>query len=189
MVSLPQYCLYTEASAGDQPGRWRFVLTSVNGLPTLEAEDVDPDARGERLELLSVVYGLEAIDQPAQVVLMTPSVYVREGIRYGLPQWRRNDWQWESFGKMVPVKNSDLWQRVQQALRYHEVECRTWRIDPAHASVPSPHMPFCSKNATSSGTDDASRSMAFGSRLRRLIDHSWPRIVLAGKELDRVACL
>jgi len=177
MLSLPQYRLYTEAGVAHQPGRWRFVLYCPDCETPLEAEDVDPVARGERLELLGVVYGLEALDQPARVVLMTPSVYVREGIRYGLPQWRRNDWQWESFDKMVPVKNCDLWQRVERAMRFHEVECRTWRIDPAHAAVPSPHV------------GDARGLSAIRPRLRRLIDRSWPRIVLAGKELDRVACL
>ena len=76
------------------------------------AEDIEPDIQGERLELLTVVRGLEALDQPVPVTLMTPSIYVREGIRYGLAEWRRNGWRWESFGQMVPVKNCDLWQRV-----------------------------------------------------------------------------
>ena len=44
----------------------------------------------------------------------------------GLPEWRANDWQWEHFGEMVPVKNRDLWQRVDRALGYHELKCRTW---------------------------------------------------------------
>lgn len=64
----------------DRPGLWRFVLRGDDGSAMLVAEDVEPDIQGERLELLSVVRGLEALEQPSRVTLMTPSVYVREGI-------------------------------------------------------------------------------------------------------------
>ncbi len=98
------------------------------------ADDVDPDARGDRLELLTVVRGLEALEQPSRVTLWTPSTYVREGIRHGLREWRENGWQWEYFGRMVPVKNDDLWKRLDRAMEFHQLDCRTWRIDPAHTS-------------------------------------------------------
>ena len=139
MPASPEYQLYSESTKGDQPGRWRFVLRASDGSDPLVAEDVEPDVQGERLELLSVVRGLEALDQPSRVTLMTPSVYVREGIRYGLEEWRSNDWQWESFGRMVPVKNGDLWQRVDRAMGFHEVECHTRRFDPPHQTVSPPH--------------------------------------------------
>jgi len=96
------------------------------------ADDVDPDARGDRLELLTVVRGLEALEQPSRVTLWTPSTYVREGIRHGLREWRENGWLWEYFGRMVPVKNDDLWRRLDRAMEFHQVDCRTWRIDAAH---------------------------------------------------------
>ena len=99
------------------------------------AGGTEEDVRGERLELLCVVRGLEALDHPSRVTLITSSAYVREGIRYGLQQWRENDWQWESFGRMVPVKNRDLWQRVDSALRFHRLECRVWRFDPPHRHI------------------------------------------------------
>ena len=185
MVSLPQYQLFSYTTGIEQPGRWRFVLRCDDGTTPLEAEDSDPTARGERLELLCVVRGLEALDQPSRVVLMTPSVYVREGIRYGLEEWRQNDWQWESFGKMVPVKNLDLWQRVEQALQFHQVECRTWRIDAAHESVPAPHARHRHNNLASYSEN----RRGIKPRLQRIIDGAWPRIALVRKELERVACL
>ncbi len=86
-----------------------------------EAADAEPDAQGERLELLAVVRGLEALEQPSRVTLVTPSKYVNRGLTYGLEEWRANDWQWEHFGEMVPVKNRDLWQRVDRALAYPPV--------------------------------------------------------------------
>ncbi|MBN1591560.1 MAG: hypothetical protein JW888_18745 [Pirellulales bacterium] len=189
MVSAPECHLFSEAGVGDQPGRWRVVLRHSDGTAPLEVGDVEPDITGERLELLSVVRGLEALERPSRVVLMTASVYVREGIRYGLEEWRCNEWQWESFGQLVPVKNRDLWQRVDRALRFHQVECRTWRIDSAHARVPSPHAKADTQRATLDEQDGTERLLGIKPRLRRLIDESRRRISLCRKELERVACL
>jgi len=105
---------------------WHFVLESTNGDQLVEAADAEHEVCGERLELLAVVRGLEALDQPSRVTLVTPSRYVSRGLRYGLEEWRRSNWQWERFGRLVPVKNGDLWQRVDRALEYHHVDCRTW---------------------------------------------------------------
>ncbi len=144
--SAPHFRLFSESNAEDQPGRWRFRLQpkrkgylfrdNCPTTDTFEAGGTEPDVRGERLDLLCVVRGLEALDQPSQVTLITSSAYVREGIRYGLQQWRANGWRWESFGRMVPVKNQDLWQRVDAALQFHRLECQVWRFDEAHNGPP-----------------------------------------------------
>jgi hypothetical protein len=107
----------------------------VDGSFRLDAEDVEPQTVGERLELLAVVRGLEALDQPSRVTLITTSKYVREGIRHGVMEWRENDWRWERFGQMVPVKNQDLWQRVDRAMRFHKIDCRILRFDSPHCEV------------------------------------------------------
>ena len=131
-LNRPHYLLISESSQLNGPGRWRFVLRSADGGERIVADDVDPEARGDRLELLTVVRGLEALEQPSRVTLWTPNAYVREGIRHGLREWRENGWLWEYFGRMVPVKNDDLWRRLDRAMQFHEVDCRTWRVDPAH---------------------------------------------------------
>lgn len=143
----PHYLLFSESRGENHPGdasqrgRWRFVLESLDGAERFEADDEEMGATGQRLELLAVVRGLEALDQPSRVTLVTSSNYVSRGIRFGLSEWRENDWTWERFGKMTPVKDDDLWRRVDQALRFHRVECRTWRFEaaaPAAASGVSP---------------------------------------------------
>ncbi len=63
---------------------WRFVLESLSGSLSVEASDVEPGTDGERLELLAVVRALESLDQPSEVVLLTPSRYVVRGLRHGL---------------------------------------------------------------------------------------------------------
>jgi ribonuclease HI len=131
----PHYLLFSASAPGEAsgtPGDWRFVLEAIDGSAKIEIADSEPDVRGERLELLAVVRGLEAIEQPSRVTLVTPSRYVSRGISYGLNDWRENGWQWERHGAMVPVKNHDLWQRIDRALEFHRVECRQWRLDSAH---------------------------------------------------------
>jgi ribonuclease HI len=138
-AATPHYLLFSESCRKSPQGQWRFVLQSIDGTEQFEAADAEPNARGERLELLAVVRGLEALAQPSRVTLVTPSKYVNRGLAYGLEEWRANGWQWEHFGEMVPVKNRDLWQRLDRALTYHELEFRTWRFDLPHsASRPSP---------------------------------------------------
>ena len=63
------------------------------------------------------------------MTLVTASRYVSRGIRFGLDQWRESDWHWERYGQMTPVKNNDLWQRIDQAMKIHQVECRAMRFD------------------------------------------------------------
>lgn len=135
-IPAPHFLLFSEAKGKKKQGQWRFVLQAADGSATLEAEDLEPDVVGERLELLAVIRGLEALDQPSRVTLFTPSKYVSRGIAYGLEEWRRNDWTWECFGEMVPVKNRDLWQRLDRALNYHTIEFRVQRTDEAHTGAP-----------------------------------------------------
>lgn len=131
----PHYLLLSESSKVQEPGRWRFTLRAADGSQRLVADDVEPDVRGERLELLTVVRGLEALDQASRVTIVTPSIYVRNGIEYGISEWRRAGWRWEFFGEMVPIRDCDLWQRLERAMQFHQLKCRTLRIDPPHASA------------------------------------------------------
>jgi ribonuclease HI len=141
-TSTPHYLLFSEstedAPAAKRPGtgRWRIVLEAADGSSKLEAAD-DEELPPERLALLAVIRGLEAIPEPARVTLVTTNDYVRRGLRFGLSEWRENGWQWEHFGQRSAVKHADLWQRLDRALGIHQVQCRTWRFDRSHGQ-PSP---------------------------------------------------
>ncbi len=165
MENVPHYILHLH-STDARHGEWRFVLETAEGEEVLRAADVEPADRGERVELLAVLRGLESLDGPSRVTVVTPSRYVRRGMRLGLNAWRENGWTWERFGKMVPIKNRDLWQRLDRVSAIHAVEFRPprtalqprpespasahpyfpkkrnriqLRIDPPNAAVPSPH--------------------------------------------------
>lgn len=134
------YLLFSEADVdGPQGPAWRFVLEHVGGGESFTASDCEPLECLERLELLAVVRGLEALDQPAQVTLVTKSRYVSRGLKRGLAEWRNNAWQWERFGQLAPVRDHDLWRRVDRALQFHQVSCRLWHFAgyaPAEAVAP-----------------------------------------------------
>lgn len=124
-----QFLLYSHVERRKNQGEWNFVLKRSDGASILAANDCEPDAAGERLELLAVLRGLEALDSPAEVTVFTPSRYVLQGVEFGLDEWRRNGWNWERYGQMAPVKNRDLWQRIERARRVHQVSFRRWQLE------------------------------------------------------------
>lgn len=174
-IPAPHFLLFSEAKGKKRQGQWRFVLQAADGSATLEAEELEPDVGGERLELLAVIRGLEALDQPSRVTLFTPSKYVSRGIAYGLEEWRRNGWTWECFGEMVPVKNRDLWQRLDRALNYHTIEFRVQRTDEAHLGPHGATAPVAPRAPTTidRGTEGRrERRRGAGQRLKAWVGRS-----------------
>ena len=130
MSKLSHYLLFSEASRNLRTAQiWRFVLQNLATQRRFSAFDTEEGVSGERLELLAVVRGLEALEGPALVTLVTKSRYVSRGIKLGLDEWRASNWRWERFGKIVTVRDHDLWQRVDRALEFHQVECQTWHFE------------------------------------------------------------
>lgn len=114
---------------------WRFLLEAPEPKIHLEAEEEDTSSSLERAELLAVVRGLEALDQPSSVSLYTSSRFVIAGLRHGIGEWRTTNWHWEWFGRWAPVAHQDLWRRIETALRFHEMEPKFWsRPDQGRAS-------------------------------------------------------
>jgi ribonuclease HI len=181
-ATKPHFLLFSESNRSQPQGHWRFVLQSLDGSEQFEAADEEPNVHGERLELLAVVRGLEALPAPARVTLVTPSRYVNRGLMQGLPEWRTNGWQWEHFGEMVPVKNRDLWQRVDRALGFHQIECRIWRFDLPHSR---PGLERPSEPAAASAIPAASaprsrrRARRFSLRCKRFVTRSAENCQLA----------
>ncbi len=149
----PHFLLYSEtrpkapwrgeeesAEASSTAGYWRFVLQSEDGSVALDISDGEGTSSEERLNLLAIVRGLEALPAPSRVTVVTRCGWIRRGLRSGLEQWRESHWQWERFGHMAPIKDADLWQRVDRALQFHEVECRSLRVDPPRDDLSGPHV-------------------------------------------------
>ena len=126
----PHYLLFAEASRSDRPVQtWRFVLQNVETQSRFSATDSEMTECCERLELLAVIRGLEALEGPSRVTLVTKSRYVSRGLKSGLTEWRNNNWCWERFGRIVPIRDQDLWQRIDRALQFHTVNCQAWHFE------------------------------------------------------------
>lgn len=136
MNTAPHFVLFSgigeQSSQHDMHGgSWHFRLKSSGG-DSLEASDTEVNASRARLELLAVVRGLEALEGPSTVTLVTTNRQVSRAIRQGLDYWRARDWKWERFGEKVPMNNADLWKRIDRAMQIHDVQCRLIRVDQAH---------------------------------------------------------
>ena len=110
------------------PGGWAALLCCGDR----EAELVGGARRttNNRMELMAAIAGLEALTRPCSVRLTTDSRYVMDGIRSWLPVWKRNGWR---TAAKKPVKNIDLWQRLDTAAARHEVEWLWVRGHAGHA--------------------------------------------------------
>ncbi len=129
-ATLPHYLLFTNSIGRSCKERqWRFVLQPTSVGERITASDVETHADTTRLELLAVVRGLEALDGSSRVSLLVANRFVRRGIRRDLTMWRERGWRWERFGKLVPIRDLDLWQRIDRALRIHQVDCVAWNAD------------------------------------------------------------
>jgi ribonuclease HI len=127
----PHYLLFCDGnvsangeSTGSQRGRWRFVLEDLVSGQRTEATDQEIACAPDRSALVAVLRGLESLEQPSRVTLVTTSRYVSRGLQYGLTEWRDNDYSWEHFGTVQPIRNADIWKRIDRALAYHQVQCR-----------------------------------------------------------------
>jgi hypothetical protein len=130
-TNKPHFLLFCDGNASSATetgntnrGRWKFVLENVENGQRIEATDVEPAAAADRCALVSVLRGLEALEQPSRVTLVTTSRYVTRGLQYGLTEWRDNDFSWEHFGAVQPIRNADIWRRIDRTLAFHQVQCR-----------------------------------------------------------------
>lgn len=110
------------------PGGWGAVLRS--GRHEKEIHGGDPDTTNNRMELTAAIMALESLRMPSAVHLYTDSTYVRNGITKWISAWQRNGWR---TAQKQPVKNADLWTRLDQAARRHDVE---WFWVKGHAGHP-----------------------------------------------------
>ena len=190
-------------------GHWHFVLEPIHHGVRIEADDIEPGVFGERLNLLAVVRGIEALEQPSHVTLVTPSKYVGRGIRRDIRVWKENDWKWIRFGKRVSVKHSDLWQRIERAMQFHKIDCRIFNVGQrkglggatdqlknlslAHQHTSPYEVPFAtatsSANAADSTNTDTQRQTTPASDHRRRIVLTSERMNDKFLALDDIAAL
>ncbi|NCA87399.1 MAG: ribonuclease HI [Gammaproteobacteria bacterium] len=110
------------------PGGWGALLRF--GAHEKELCGGEAHTTNNRMELMAVIQALEALKRPVPVRVVTDSQYLRLGITQWLPRWKRNGWR---TANRQPVKNQDLWERLDRALGEHQIE---WHWVKGHAGHP-----------------------------------------------------
>lgn len=110
------------------PGGWGVVLRA--GLREKELWGGEAHTTNNRMELTAAIRALEALTRPCRVALYTDSQYVRNGITTWLVDWKRRGWR---TADRKPVKNQDLWERLDQLSAQHQVD---WHWVKGHAGHP-----------------------------------------------------
>jgi ribonuclease HI len=126
MSETPLVTIHTDGSCEPNPGPggWAAILRFGEHEKVLTGSD--PDTTNNRMELTAALKALQALKQPCRVELYTDSEYLQRGITEWLPGWRARGWR----RKGGQLKNQDLWQELDLALKDHQV---SWRWLRGHA--------------------------------------------------------
>jgi ribonuclease HI len=124
---LPHVVIHTDggASPNPGPGGWAAILTF--GDREKELKGGEAETTNNRMELMAAISALEALRRACRVDLHTDSQYLRDGITKYIANWKRNGWR---TADKKPVKNVDLWQRLDAALGDHQIR---WHWVKGHA--------------------------------------------------------
>jgi len=122
--------IYTDGACRGNPGPGGWAALLVSGAREREISGAEALTTNNRMELLAVIRALEALKRPVRGRVYTDSQYVRRGITEWLPAWKARGWR---TADRQPVKNQDLWQRLEQLSANHQLE---WHWVPGHAGVP-----------------------------------------------------
>ena len=127
MTTGPHVIIHTDGacSGNPGPGGWGAILTS--GKHEKELKGAEEHTTNNRMELMGAISALEALKMPSTVELHTDSQYVQQGISKWIHGWKRNGWK---TADKKPVKNTDLWQRLDAAMQRHNVK---WHWVKGHA--------------------------------------------------------
>jgi ribonuclease HI len=127
MAAKPRIVAYTDgACAGNPgPGGWGAIL--ISGGHRKELKGGEAATTNNRMELMAAISALEALKVPSHVDIHTDSEYVQKGISIWIHGWKRKGWR-TSAGS--PVKNAELWRRLEAAQHRHEV---VWNWVRGHA--------------------------------------------------------
>ena len=117
-------------SGNPGPGGWGVLMRALDGTAIVKERELaggEAATTNNRMELMAAISALEVLTRPTQIVIVTDSAYVKNGVTQWIHGWKRNGWK---TADRKPVKNVELWQRLDAAQATHTVE---WRWIKGHA--------------------------------------------------------
>lgn len=119
--------IYTDGSCLGNPGPGGYGVLMRYGKHEKTLSQGYQTTTNNRMELLAAIVALESLTRPCDIVLTTDSQYVKQGIESWLANWKKRGWRTAS---KQPVKNVDLWQRLDEACQRHTID---WRWVKGHS--------------------------------------------------------
>ena len=130
MSETDEVVIYTDGACKGNPGPGGWGALLVYKGAEKELWGGDPNTTNNRMELMAAIAGLIALTRPCSVKLVTDSQYVMKGIQEWLPNWKKRGWKTAS---KEPVKNADLWQKLDEEVNGHQV---SWQWVRGHTGHP-----------------------------------------------------
>jgi ribonuclease HI len=127
---LPEVELYADGACSGNPGPGGWGALLRYGAVEKELSGGEALTTNNRMELMGAISGLEALKKPARVKLYTDSIYVKDGITKWLKGWKAKGWL---TADKKPVKNKELWQRLEAATHIHKID---WLWVKGHSGHP-----------------------------------------------------
>lgn len=122
--------IYTDGACRGNPGPGGWGAILRYGDHEKELYGAERATTNNRMELMAAIRALEALTRPCDAVVTTDSEYLRKGISEWLPQWKRRGWK---TAAKQPVKNQDLWERLETAIERHHVQWEWIKGHSGHA--------------------------------------------------------
>lgn len=132
---MAEFFAYTDGacSGNPGPGGWGVLLQAKDGDRIVKERELsggDAQTTNNRMELMAAISALETLGRPAAVTVVTDSSYVKDGLTKWIHGWKRNGWK---TAAKKPVKNEELWKRLDAAQARHQV---SWQWVKGHAGHP-----------------------------------------------------
>lgn len=132
---MPELFAYTDGacSGNPGPGGWGVLLRASDGDTVLKERELSGGealTTNNQMELMAAIMALETLEKPSTITVVTDSAYVKNGVTGWIFGWKHNGWKTSS---KKPVKNVELWQRLDTAQERHSV---TWEWVKGHAGHP-----------------------------------------------------
>ncbi len=129
---MPDLIAYTDGacSGNPGPGGWGVLMMARDGAAVVKERCLqggEADTTNNRMELMAAISALEALSRPSEITIVTDSAYVKNGITEWMVGWKRKGWR---IASGAPVKNEDLWRRLDAAQALHQVR---WAWIKGHA--------------------------------------------------------
>jgi ribonuclease HI len=122
--------IYTDGACSGNPGPGGWGALMLSGNHRKELSGGESETTNNRMEMMAVICAAEALKKASSIDIFTDSKYVMKGMTEWVEAWKKRGWR---TAAKKPVKNVDLWQRLEQALDRHEVN---WNWVKGHSGVP-----------------------------------------------------